>query len=84
MSERISGSAVLTAFANAADDGVSSYKLALFYLGVSAGQCFSYGWSPEDLEKEISNIAISHPMLAEKVRMELSLVLSPQDREAAK
>jgi hypothetical protein len=76
MSERMSGSAVMTAFANAADDGVTSYKMAIFFLGVSAGQCFSRGWSPEDLEKEITNLAISYPMLADKVRRELALALS--------
>lgn len=71
MSERISGSAVMVAFAEAVDDGVSNYKLAIFYLGVSAGQSFSRGWSQDDLDKELSNLEASHPKLAGKIRQEL-------------
>lgn len=72
MTERISGPDVMTAFGNAIDDGVSSYKLAIFYLGVSAGQCFSRGWSREDLDKDLANLELTHAMLANKIRHEMS------------
>jgi hypothetical protein len=75
MAERISGSEVMTAFSNAVDDGVSSYKMAIFYLGVAAGQCFSHGWSREDLAKELANLELSHPTFAAKIRRELGAVV---------
>lgn len=77
MNDRVSGPLVMAAFGEAIDDGASRLKLAIFYLGVSAGQCFSQGWKPEDLETEISNLAISHPTLARNIRKQLS-ALTPQ------
>jgi hypothetical protein len=85
MNERIPGPDVMTAFSAAIDDGVSSYRMAIFYLGVSAGQCFSRGWSSEDLDKEITNLAISHPRLAADIRKELCGVVGcPADERDRK
>lgn len=75
MADRIPGADVMTAFLNAVDDGVSSYKMAIFYLGVSAGQCFSRGWTKQELDKELDNLALSHPMFANKIRGELSALV---------
>jgi hypothetical protein len=76
MSE-ISGSAVMTAISNAIDNGNSDYTLAVYYTGISVGQCFSRGWSKNELDVEIANIARSHPKLAERIRAELADIISP-------
>lgn len=71
MSDRISGPEVMAAFGDAIDNGVSTYTLAAFYLGVAAGQYFSRGWSREELEKELTNLGLRYPKLAQQIRENL-------------
>ncbi len=74
MSERIPGPDVMTAMANAIDDGASDYRMTIFYLGVGVGQCFSRGWDRKELDQELSNLARGYPKLAARIQEALAAI----------